>query len=946
MNISENSTITLEQGKIFNNSKSKKYLNKPKYNPQETNNDELIQNYNSTLEDYNNVKDNILLQTQNYISRTSQTNPLLNKIILFKLSDNENVSFYVTNKGVAKRIPSKEIYDSILGNNGCPSSTNIININIPWSNAYTVEGTIIPTSPPLLVGTNMILNQSCGGEGTNVYAKNMVNDTTASYQGCFQDDTNTPTMTFMGGSVPSTGSSHVSSILNGDFSQPTISNNSYNYINSASTVPGWVFNAILVNNSSAWGFVMPYPFGNQCVSIQRDQSISQVVDFNSGSYNISFYACGRNCCDGTGTSNPIAIQLNGTTISTIQPPVNVWKNYSIAFNVVTNGKNTIIFKGTTTSTDKSTAIQNVSIALTSTITNNSTGIYTYESCKNTAIDGGYQYFALQSVNPTTQKGYCAVSNDIIAPTQKGESYSITGGVVLWSSNTANNSSNIASLTVQGSLSVLNSGGVSIFSTPAPKTTTNVNKPANYIGCYKDSGNRAMSNYNGNGKYYDTCASASKSKGDTYFGLQYVQGNKTAECWSNSNLDKAKQYGLATNCTQLTDGTWVGGGWSNAVYNNVDPTVPYFLILQDDGNMCIYKGSGPEDNQGYIWCSFTNGKQQKPNPTFKASKGKFGKNYISSTSSLAIGDFIGSNDGSIYLMMNNDGNLVLYTSQNTLNCKKLNNGMMGGGEGSNAIYKLNQVGIQKDLQKIAYIDQNSNAYLYPSNKISSTNTYSKVNAYNSEEQTISGLSTSGGSLEQCKQSCNSNVNCYGVEYNTDIKTCIQKNNSIYNLKSSNLASSPFSELYVKDKTVTEGFSTNNIDTIKFNNYKNSNKLFSNNVVDTISNQVNDVDKQKLDQLDTRLSLLSSQLNIVNDKTGNQFVDVDTQSKTNTKLINLFTKQYNNTQHNISNLHENMPNYNNIVDDSNIVSSSAINKFIIWCVLFIILILVAIKVYRSI
>ena len=94
------------------------------------------------------------------------------------------------------------------------------------------------------------------------------------------------------------------------------------------------------------------------------------------------------------------------------------------------------------------------------------------------------------------------------------------------------------------------------------------------------------------------------------------------------------------------------------------------------------------------------------------------------------------------------------------------------------------------------------------------------------------------------------------------------------------------------------------------------------------------------------MLSSQLNIVNDKTGNQFVDVDTQSKTNTKLINLFTKQYNNTQDNIRNLHENMPNYNNIVDDSNIVSSSAINEFIIWCVLFIIIILVAIKVYRSI
>jgi hypothetical protein len=47
---------------------------------------------------------------------------------------------------------------------------------------------------------------------------------------------------------------------------------------------------------------------------------------------------------------------------------------------------------------------------------------------------------------------------------------------------------------------------------------------------------------------------------------------------------------------------------------------YFLILQDDGNLCIYKGTGPSDNQGIIWSSRTTGRKQQPNPNFAASKG--------------------------------------------------------------------------------------------------------------------------------------------------------------------------------------------------------------------------------------------------------------------------------------------------------------------------------------
>lgn len=29
---------------------------------------------------------------------------------------------------------------------------------------------------------------------------------------------------------------------------------------------------------------------------------------------------------------------------------------------------------------------------------------------------------------------------------------------------------------------------------------------------------------------------------------------------------------------------------------------FFAVMQSDGNFCVYKGSGPNDNRGFLWCS--------------------------------------------------------------------------------------------------------------------------------------------------------------------------------------------------------------------------------------------------------------------------------------------------------------------------------------------------------
>ena len=736
------STPALNQGVNFKKYQNK-IMNKIKKDINNVNSKEGFQNFNNNTSNTNNTnqlaeqskqilsetssgKDNslqiqyntILLQyqkklaevsggTSDFINRLSPSNPYLNKYIRWTDPAANGSIMYVTNQGVAKPITDWDTYTGLLGKNGCPDDKSIVDITIPWDSSYTLKGTTIPTSPSLIVGTAMKANESCGNEGLNVYVDKLLTNTTANYNGCYADNS----MTFIGGAPPDNSDAF---ITNGNFSQSLIANNSYKYLTwDISTVPGWNFNCVLVNNSTAWGYPMPYPNGSQCACIQNTQELwtANWMNFSPGvTYTITFDACGRNCCDGSGISNQIDIWLEGKKLNySFTPPVNKWTKYSTTFTVGTQENARIAFKGTNSTGDRSTAIQNVDINKGS--SSSSSGTYTYDMCKNAAIDGGYKYFALQNVNTETSMGYCGVSNDSVGVTQKGTSYVVTGGTALWSSQTTDGQT--ASLTDQGSLTVYNSSGTSVFNTDNSSA-----QPSGYLGCYLDKSTRAMANLQGTNMDYTSCKQKATDTGNTYFGLQNSTSGKNAECWFPNYKNDTRMYGKASNCTKISDGTYSGGGWSNAIYS-MDNTSIYYLILQDDGNMCIYRGSGPNDNQGLIWESKTNGQQQQSNPAYTAAKGKYGQNWIASGSGLSVGDWVGSTDGSTYLLMHSDGNLVLYTSGNSENCQKMKDGNTGGGEGANALYELSEVGIPANLGKIGYVDSNSLLSIYGDSNIQQT-----------------------------------------------------------------------------------------------------------------------------------------------------------------------------------------------------------------------------------
>ena len=872
--------------------------------------DNLKVEYDSTLNEYKKLQNQIKGKVQGYLERVDPNNKYLNKTVRFTTGH----IAYVTGKGVVKYVPNMDIW----ANTGIP--TTYIDLNIPWKDSYGTQGTIIESTPPLVSGSFLQQNQTIGNEGSNIFVDKYVNDSdVATYQGCYADNTSSPLMTFIGGGPP-----QPSTLLNGNFENPPISNNSYQYITSSSTVPGWYFSAVLVNNSNAWGYPMPYPTGSQCVSIQKTQYLSQTVYLQTGvTYTLSWTACGRDCCDGSHQSNPINVQLyvaatNGyiSTVYNFQPPVSVWTNYSTSFTVQTSQNTKIFFSGTWASSDRSTAVQN--IRLTSGGSTSDTGSYTYEQCKQSATAQGYQYFALQKVNTSTSQGYCAVSNSEPTVTSLGESMTVTGQVALWASNTSGQPGNSAILTTTGALSVINSGGQSVFSTD----NSSAPQGGSYIGCYGDTGDRAMPNTSNN-QYlsFDDCKNL--GAGYKYFATQNAS-NGMGWCAASNDLATATKYGKTSSCSKYGD-NWMGSGWSNAIYST-GPDGSYFLSVQGDGNVCVYRGTSPSDNQGGVWCSGTNGKGQSPNPAYAAVNGKYGKDWIASGSTLAAGDFIGSADGTFALIMQTDGNLVLYTYTLGSNCSQMADGNTGAGAGGNALYGLQTSAIPGNMGKLAYIDEDSLLHDYPSDNVKLVNTYSRFQEIDSGGHDLPGAAYGNATVDQCTTTCNNNSSCAGFAFYQN--TCYPKDNTMFPVPGT---SQPLKgcDVYIKNrqpKTPPIGVpaTTNNTDTVSYQNYLKGGVVSNNYGL----SKANSVQKQQLSDLESRLSLITSEIN----KFTNQFEQggskIDNQLISNIPGTQEYLKEIDITNTQIKN---GSMGVDRILDDSDIVVLQKNYDYLFWTIL---------------
>ena len=907
-------------------------LDKNNFTSQQQTLSNLKNDYQKTLNEYQTLTSKISGNTSDYISRVSPNNPYLGKVI--KLQG--GALLYVTKQGVAKYISQPDVYNKVAGKNGFPPTGQFTTLSIPWNNSYASPGATIPTKPPLVTGTPVQVGESVGNEGVNVFVNSVVKNPQSSYINCYE---NLP---------PSTQIMFVPKM--------TASNNANGYVASASSV--------YQNNNN---FTGPWNAFDQNLNTwwHSDVNSGNLYNANSGQYTgtqqtpfkgalkgewlqitvpkpiplTKYEIQGRQgCCGQPNGRDPntwYILGLNNGTWYQVDYQSNIsfnWKMLSFnisnplpysAYRIVTTvvgdskapaGQRSCVQISTLNLYTSSNSVNNPKSAMTN------AGQMNFDQCQTYSLNSGNKYFALQSVD-NNGVGNCMTSNDLAGSQINGQAVKYQTTAV-WASNTTGNNPGSTMSFNNGSISVLNSSGASVFSTP-----NSTKQPSTYIGCYGDSSNRAMTAYNGGKQQYNnaSCQQAANSQKAAYYGLQNSTSGQNAQCFISNSLSQTQKYGVAKNCTNISDGSFSGGGWSNSVYSTSTPTLNYFLILQDDGNLCIYLGSGPSDNQGIIWSSKTNGKQKQPNPNFVATKGKFGKNWISSGSTLSPGDFIGSTNGNMYLIMQTDGNLVLYTSTASSKCSS-SGGKTVGTQDVNALYQITAMGNKASIGKLAYIDQNSQRHSYPMNNTSFSNSYTNYTGIDSAGNDISGASYGNATVDKCQTSCNSNPKCAGFAFSNNV--CYPKTAAMF--PNGTMQVNKNVNLYTRNKAPTNPpvgvpGTVVNIDSIMYDSYKNGGDIGkSYGLANATSTQ-----KQQMSQLQTKLNLLTSQINSYTNKFSSGTDSLNSQSSKNMEGLGDYLKDFEKTKDNIKNF--NAANVENILNDSDITVLQKNYDYLFWSIL---------------
>ena len=912
-----------------------------------SNNRELMKEYNKILNEFKTLQDNMKNSTNQYLERSNKKyNKYAGKNVWFAdRKGNYYAGMYVTMDGIARWYPSSDILNSAKNCNNIEwlyANTDVV-FKSEWENSgYFIK---MDDDITLMTGDPMESVDQCGISGTNVFVgAGMSGD--ADLQGVYKTNKSTPTY-YVGGEP---GNAII--VQNPNFDAPKLPSNSYEYYGSDTAVPGWSFNnGVLMNSSTAWGYPTPYPHGSQACSIQGTSTISQTFsNVEPGTYIVQLMACGRNCCDGSGESNPININLNGTTFYTINVPVSQWTDVSGSFTVSTQGTYTIEFAGTYTSGDRSTAVQNISIAQSS-----GSGTMTYDMCKASAYINGYQYFGIQNGNPNTGEGYCAATNDFVSASQPGTAHKQTKVTTIWQTNTTTGA--YARLTSIGVLQVVDSNGNAVWS------STGVTYGSNYIGCYNDAAMtgqpRSLINYTGNGYSAMDCRNIAQSDNASVYGSQYYFPDSGGECWQSSDLDTARAAGKATNCTKATDGNMVGSAWSNAVYT-YNMGIGCYIYAQSDGNLVVYRGSNPNDNQGGIWSTETNGKQKDSWPGWDPKNTKYGKSWVyngydgnNGTGNdgfvLYPNESLTDPTGVICLTMQSDGNLVLKTSTiGEAYAKDSNGKLMGSDNDAIAIYKSSSKPSNDNYGKLSYIDNAGISHPYDKSSYTYTSSYTEIPNLKQTEYSysINGVdSVTDVSLEDCQNACSNDAGCGGVVYDTNGQVCSY--NSINAVPSNTMLASSTASSYLRNKKPSTSIYTDKVKQIDSNSYNNfvQGKPATKYTGTYELKGSTTVQRQQLEQLQSQLNQISSKIKDNNNKLSNSNDKLFNQSKNNINTSKQYMKDYAYMNKGIEEEKERSVRIDNMLDNSDIVVLQKNYSHGVWTILAIGLLLVTIGISKK-
>ena len=901
--------------------------------------------YNDLIQQYTAMQQKISNSSLNTVNRLASNNPYLNKTVRF----NNGPWCYVTSQGVAGWIHGFDILYSTT------ASDKPIDINLPWLDSYNTPGTTIPTNPPLISGPPIQMKQSLGNEGSNVYASKLINNPSSKYIGCYNDK---PASTLIS-IVP---------VMNSNWVDGFQSMSSSTYYG---MYPGWY--AFDGNPNTFWHCAEN--MYNATTGIYQGQGGTPVngLGFLRGEF-VQINAPNVFTASITLTQYSIAPRLESCCLTTRSPNSwyvlgwkdNIWyvvdrqQNQKFingdakTYNVATPGSYgayMLLTDKVGNDDEKSNRIT-VQVAEWKLFTSsdysmsedkramiwnpNVIGYTTLEKCQEFAVENGYKYFGLQDVR-SDGTAACLVSNDITKSQMYGDASVQRTAIPLWSSNTSSDYPCTAQLSGDGKFYVFDSTkhllvigdgkGCENWGTMTVQSATyggnckapigNVTDKVGKLGCnWVDSCSIPISNSTfgdpvpGCGKGFDIAYSCGWTTQVSKH-LDYAEGQTLV-------MNECKKY-MADNCR-------------------------FFLILQDDGDMCIYRGTDPSNNKGLVWSSNTKGKQKAPNPDWVASKGSTKGNYMPSPNWIVTGQWIGSNDGYLKLIMEPNGNLVLYTSETKSGCKVINDKTYGGGW-INAIYELNNAGNKNTLGKVGYIDSESKLMLYPDSMLETTNNYQIFKDSDSGGNDISYLNVKD--QNECQTACNNNADCRAYQFNGN--NCWLKNKNAY--PKSGKYSVTGGALGVRlpglkgSKTCSNKIV--NVDTIQFDNYIKGPEMTPNTQCN--SSIVSHEDQLAFDNIKSQLIILGDEIALKTENLYNEdnkifeklnmneeqfkksienykLTNIKIKQDLNLKGNNIEGMQNNNENDNINNIN----NINGILTDSDLRVLQENYSYIMWSI----------------
>ena len=519
------------------------------------------------------------------------------------------------------------------------------------------------------------------------------------------------------------------------------------------------------------------------------------------------------------------------------------------------------------------------------------GYTTYENCENYAVINGYQYFGMQDVQDNGL-AKCVVSNDYDKTIGQGDSSLKINIIPLWSSNTADGMPYIMSINNSGQIQILDINNKNKFYSNWPTEDCMYNGILNSV----------TATYGGN------CSAPIDNVGKIV--------RQTLKCQSATScsipISNATFGDPAIGCTKAFDIAYKCGGKSFT--KNLTPaegqtmildcsdyiktTCQFFMILQDDGNMCLYKGSDPSTKTDLIWSAKTNGTQKMVNPDWIASKGKYGRNYMIIGETLASEEWVGSNDGAIKLLMQKDGNLVLYTSESKLGCSVKNNKTYGS-TSINAVYKIDQTGNTNLMGKVAYIDPETTLREYPNSMLEKSNQYQLLNDYDSNGSDIQQI-TSTDKANGCIDACNTNTDCSGFVYQPTGNLCYLKNS---NLSEKQYHSNSGLIMGIRKPKISSTFNKNcsqdivDIDSIRYNNYIKGDQMTLDVQCPTIA--LSSEEKKQLTDISDQMFAIGQQIADQTNNINTETSDIYSQFNTNSTNFNTNYSMYRQTNNKLTN-----------------------------------------------